>query len=125
METRKDKGLFYEKQAQDWLKKKGLIPVRKNFSCRYGEIDLIMLDDRTLCFIEVKFRKNNAFGGTAYSIPPAKQKKIIQSALIFISQHKKFQQHALRFDAFFIQTVKNKSQYQIEWLQNAFAADSF
>lgn len=125
MESRKDKGLFYEGQAQDWLKNKGLIPVKQNFSCRFGEIDLIMLDERTLCFIEVKYRKDNAFGGTAYSIPPAKQKKIIQSALIFISQHKKFKRQALRFDALFIQSANNQSQYQLEWIQSAFTADAF
>ena len=120
--TKKDKGLFFEQQASDWLQQKGLEPVQQNFNCRFGEIDLIMRDADTLCFIEVKYRSSNAFGGTAYSIPASKQKKIIRSALTFIALNKPLQQLNYRFDALFIQPQKNNQTNHIEWIQNAFSA---
>ncbi len=120
--SRKDKGLHFEQQALNWLKQKGLEAVEQNFNCRYGEIDLIMRDGDTLCFIEVKFRNSNAFGGTAYSIPTSKQHKIVRSALRYITLHKALQSMNYRFDALFIQPQINQQQNHIEWIQNAFSA---
>ena len=120
----KGKGLHYEQKALLWLQQQGLKLVEQNYHCRYGEIDLIMLDRDQLCFIEVKFRKNNAFGGAAYSIPLSKQQKISRSALSFINQHQQFQQHNLRFDALLIQNQTGHQQ-QIEWIPNAFDAVAF
>ncbi len=121
--SKKDKGLYFEKIAQNWLQQKGLVPVQQNYSCRSGEIDLIMLHGETLCFIEVKFRNNNAFGGTAYSIPLSKQRKITQTALTFIASHKKFQQHTYRFDALFIRPEDKLKKNLFEWIQNAFSTE--
>lgn len=121
----RNKGLFYEQQAEDYLIQQGLASLEKNYHCRYGEIDLIMLDAGCLCFIEVKFRNNDAFGGTAYSITTAKQRKIIQTALHFISRKKEYQQHPYRFDAVFIQPADHLKSTQIEWIQSAFESSGY
>lgn len=122
MPDNRQKGLIFEQLAQQWLNKAGLKSLEQNFNCRYGEIDLIMLDQGTLCFIEVKYRKNNAFGGTAYSIPLSKQQKITHSALHYIHLNRKFQHHALRFDALFIQPDKHGVN-AFNWIQNAFCVE--
>lgn len=122
MPDNKAKGLYFESLAHQWLKKAGLKLVAQNFNCRYGEIDLIMLDQKTLCFIEVKYRKNNAFGGAAFSIPRSKQRKITHTALHYLQLNKKYQHHALRFDALFIQPDQQGSQHY-EWIQNAFCVE--
>lgn len=119
--SKKDKGLYFEQQALNWLEQTGLRPIQQNYSCRSGEIDLIMLHHDTICFIEVKYRKNSAFGGTAYSIPASKQHKITKAALTFISSHKKYQQHNYRFDALFISPGDNLRDDSFEWIQNAFS----
>jgi putative endonuclease len=121
----KNKGLFYEQQAEKYLIQQGLTPLEKNYHCRYGEIDLIMLDAGYLCFIEVKFRKNDAFGGTAYSIPASKQRKIIQTALHYVSRKKQYQQHPYRFDAVFIQQADRLRSAHTEWIQSAFEASGY
>jgi putative endonuclease len=121
----KSKGLFYEQQAAEYLIQQGLTPLEKNYHCRYGEIDLIMLDAGSLCFIEVKFRKSNAFGGTAYSIPASKQRKIIQTALHYISRKRQYQQHPYRFDAVFIQQADRLRSTHIEWIQSAFETSGY
>ena len=75
MLSRIGKGKHFEQQALRYLKQRGLTLVQQNFLARCGEIDLIMTHNDSLCFIEVKYRQSNDFGGTAYSIPRSKQQK--------------------------------------------------
>ncbi len=121
----KHKGLYFEQQALEWLRQQGLKLVEQNYHCRFGEIDLIMLEQDQLCFIEVKYRNSNAFGGAAYSIPTSKQQKIQRSALSFINQYQQYQQHGLRFDALLIQDRPGQQQQKIEWIPNAFDAGTY
>jgi putative endonuclease len=121
----RNKGLFYERQAEEYLNHQGLISLETNYHCRYGEIDLIMLDSGCLCFIEVKFRKNDAFGGAVYSITASKQRKIIQTAQHFISRKHCYQQHPYRFDAVFIQQADQQKSTQIDWIQSAFETGGY
>lgn len=118
----KDKGLYFEKMARDWLQQRGLRLLEQNYRGRFGEIDLIMLDDDTLCFIEVKYRYSQSFGGAAYSIPVSKQRKITQTALAYVQQHPEYQRHALRFDALLMQADKSNPGMTIDWIADAFAA---
>ena len=47
-------GSYFESAAAGWLTKQGYVITEKNFSCRFGEIDLIAKDEAYLVFIEVK-----------------------------------------------------------------------
>ena len=124
MLSNRSKGMQFEDQALHYLQRRGLKLVQRNFSSRFGEIDLIMLHAQTLCFIEVKFRSNNQFGGTAYSIPVSKQRKITKTALLFITSNKKYQKQNFRFDALFITPSDDQQDNSIEWIENAFNAES-
>lgn len=48
--------------ACEYLQKRGLSLVCKNYRCRSGEIDLIMKEQDQLVFVEVKYRTNKDFG---------------------------------------------------------------
>jgi putative endonuclease len=122
---RRDKGVLYERKAEAYLKQQGLRSIARNFHCRFGEIDLIMFDREWLCFIEVKYRNNNAFGGSAYSIPTSKRHKLIRSALSFVGEHPQYTDSAQRFDALLIQAQPIGNQEQIRWIRNAFDAEGF
>jgi putative endonuclease len=107
-------GLAAEKIAATFLTQQGLKLVASNFHCRYGEIDLIMQDGKTLVFVEVRLRTNTTFGSAAASITPQKQKKLIHTAQFYLQQHAI--QSPCRFDA----VLMHKADYtQIEWLRNA------
>ena len=69
-------GGYYESRAARYLQQQGLRLITKNFHCRYGEIDLVMRDQQTLVFVEVKYRKTTAFGGAISALTPQKLKKI-------------------------------------------------
>lgn len=46
-------GSKWEQIAESFLRGRGLETLERNFNCRMGEIDLIMLDGQTLVFTEV------------------------------------------------------------------------
>ena len=48
------KGKTAEDQACDYLQRKGLRLIEKNYTCRLGEIDLIMEDKHHIVFVEVR-----------------------------------------------------------------------
>ena len=116
------KGLQYEDLARDYLVERGLGLLESNYRCRFGEIDLIMHDHGTICFVEVKFRKSLAFGGAAVSLPRAKQRKIIRSAQLYIATNRRLSNRALRFDAFLIQQ-RSRGTNEFNWIRNAFCAE--
>jgi putative endonuclease len=111
-------GLEAEKLAATFLAERGLKLVMQNYHCRFGEIDLIMLEAKTLVFVEVKLRSSTQFGGAAASITPQKQQKMILTAQHYLQQYVKDQsQTACRFDAILMDKTNKNS---IDWIRNAF-----
>ncbi|MDP2559623.1 YraN family protein [Psychrobium sp. 1_MG-2023] len=112
-------GQQYEEIAKSYLKNRGLSPICDNFNCRVGEIDLIMKDNNSLVFIEVKQRANNDFGGAISAVTPAKQRRIIKTAMVYCqSKHINFEQQACRFDV--VAITGSIEPYQFQWVKNAF-----
>lgn len=113
-------GLAAEKLAATYLTSHGLKLVMQNYHCRFGEIDIIMKDGKTLVFIEVRLRSNPKFGTAATSITPQKQKKLIITAQHYLQEYAS--QHgdcACRFDAILMDKANAE---HIEWLRNAIDA---
>lgn len=107
-------GSIAEQIAATFLQQKGLILLEKNFRCKYGEIDLIMREGKTLVFVEVRLRSNTNFGGAAMSINQAKQQKLSRTAELYLQTHGN---SACRFDAILMQSTNANT---VEWIQNAF-----
>ncbi len=51
-----------EEIAADFLKKKGMKILERNFRTPFGEIDVITEKNRKLHFVEVKTRRSTKFG---------------------------------------------------------------
>ena len=110
-------GFEYEEIAKEYLTLKGLVFVERNFSSRYGEIDLIFKDfenGETLVFVEVKYRKNNFFGKAVEMVTQKKQKKILATSQVYILKNK--WNSGVRYDIIGIDSFSNN----IEWIKNAF-----
>lgn len=107
-------GVDAESIAAQYLKQQGLRLITSNYQCRYGEIDLIMQDGKTLVFIEVRMRSNHQFGGAAMSITPSKQQKLTRTAEYYLQQYGNTN---CRFDAIL---MTKASIEHIEWIKNAF-----
>ena len=73
-------GAFGEDAACRWLRRHGYRILGRNFSCRFGEIDIIARKGRYLAFVEVKMRKNADHGAAMEFVTPAKQRRLVQTA---------------------------------------------
>ena len=122
----RSRGHFFEELAKDYLVKKGLTFITKNFYCKMGEIDLIMHDKtKMLIFIEVRYRSSLSFGNPSETISAAKQNRLRKTALFYMASHKL--DVPCRFDVIAICPAKENSgnishregPYQIDWIPNA------
>jgi len=81
-----------------------------------------MLDKSMLIFVEVRFRKNNHFGGGLESVTVAKQHKLRKTAELFLQQNTRYEN--ARFDVVSMsknnQTSHHKPCYNFDWITNAF-----
>ena len=75
-----------EDQVLDYLTGQNLRLVTRNYSCRAGEIDLIMKDGAQLVFVEVRYRTRLDFGSALESVTPAKQRKLIATAQYYLQR---------------------------------------
>jgi putative endonuclease len=113
------RGQQAEGLACEYLLKRGLTLLERNFSCRLGELDLIMQEGETLVFVEVKFRKNADFGHGSEAVDRHKQGKLVRTAQVYLQQHPRLQDLPMRFDVVSIEGPRQ----QIQWLANAFPAE--
>ncbi len=75
-----------EAAALAYLEQKGLQCLEQNYSCKMGEIDLIMIDKDAIVFVEVRLRNNPHHGTGADTVTRNKMRKIIRTAQLFLSQ---------------------------------------
>ncbi len=116
------KGQQAETIALNYLQKRGLTKLQTNFSCKYGEIDLIMHDNEFLVFIEVRYRKQTQFGHPLETINLAKQKKIIKTIQYFLVKYPKYSHLPCRIDAVALNSQVQSGEEQIDWIKNAIQA---
>ncbi len=114
--TSKMRGGEAEDQARDYLKSRGLKLVTRNYSCRMGEIDLIMKERKILVFIEVRYRKRSDFGSPAETITRQKQRRIIAAAEHYLLTGQE-RAPPCRFD---VLTITGSRREQIDWIKDAF-----
>ena len=77
-------GRIAEQLATETLRKKGYQILERNFSNRYGEIDIIAQDKETLVFVEVKAKTGIDFGSPEEMINRNKLQKIQNMATIYL-----------------------------------------
>ena len=103
------------------LRRRGLRTVDRNFHCRAGEIDLIMLDGPVLVFVEVRYRRSNRFGSGADSVTPVKQRRIITAARQFLGRRRSHRERPCRFDV--VSIGNGSTGIELNWIRAAFDAD--
>ena len=106
-----------ERIAEIYLRKKGYRVVERNYRCPVGELDLILLDRRVVVFVEVKTRSDDRFGAPLESVGPRKQKKMIKTALFFLTRHRLHNRDA-RFDV--VGISYQGGEPMVEHVENAF-----
>ena len=82
------KGREAEDRALEYLQQQGLRCVARNFRSRYGEIDLVMEEDGTLVFVEVRYRAPSHFGSAFESIDARKRARLKATAKWYLSSRR-------------------------------------
>ena len=114
-------GLEGEKRVANFLRNKGYSVIRQNYSCKYGEIDIIAQTDEYILFVEVKTRKENSLVSGIQAVDSFKQSRILKTAQDFLTKTECELQP--RFDVAEV-TVFEKGDgeigYNLKYLANAF-----
>lgn len=117
----RDRGRDAERACCQYLQRHGLKLLAKNYHGRRGELDLIMRDDNTVVFVEVRYRKHAAFGGALESITRSKQQKLRVTAEQYLQQETRLTNGRFDVVAMTGKVQNNGSEsYTFEWIKNAF-----
>ena len=111
-------GELGESIATTFLRGAGFSIVERNFRCVCGELDIVARDGRSIVFVEVKCRKNKAYGPPQLSVTPFKQRQISKAALVWLSKRRLYDAEA-RFDVVAI-VLHEHDLPEIEHIRNAF-----
>lgn len=109
-------GNKYESLAEQYLVQQGLQSHSKNYYCRYGELDLIMKEGSTWVFVEVKYRKNQHFGGAINALSTSKIAKLQRSIYQFLTSE---QLHNVAVRVDFV-AIEGTHPPTIKWIKNIF-----
>ena len=110
-----------EKRVAQFLRRRGFNVVKRNYQCRYGEIDIIAENSEYILFVEVKTRKENTLISGVDAVSGKKQHKILLSAQDYIT--KTLCEKQPRFDVAEV-TVNEKPDgkvvFSLKYFENAF-----
>ncbi len=108
-----------EDLAEAHLVKKGFRILRRNYTTKIGEIDIIAQDGDTTVFVEVKSFADNSWEGASplENVTPAKQKKIVRVARQYLAELDR--EPYCRFD---VVAVRTAPQVLVEHYMGAFTA---
>ncbi|MFJ5298786.1 YraN family protein [Pseudomonas sp. NPDC088368] len=116
---RQTAGREAEAYALRHLQQHGLQLITQNWSCKRGELDLVMLDGDTVVFVEVRYRRHAGWGGALESVDVRKQGKLTLAAQWFLQSESKWADSPCRFDVVAINGDPGTAP-ALNWLQNAF-----
>ncbi len=118
LSKRKEVGAIGEKLAADYLKKRGYKIIQRNYRCREGEIDIIAQKGEFLVFVEVRTKKNTAFGTPEESVTLSKREKLISLADAYL-QTLRNQPSSWRIDVVAVELTPDNRVSRLEHIENA------
>ena len=116
----KKRGAWGEEMAARYLRLHGWRLVERNYTVRQGEVDLIAEKHGVLAFVEVKLRKDDRFGQAREFVTPAKQRRILTAASLYLAAHESEAQP--RFDVIEVYAPAGEKTLfpRISHIENAF-----
>lgn len=110
-----------ERAAARLLRRLGWHLVTTRRRHRYGEVDIIAVDGRTVVFVEVKTRRSEQLGRPAEAIDATRQARLTRAALAFLKSHGLLE-YASRFDVIEVIWPTDARQPTIRHIRDAFPA---
>ena len=113
-------GPFGESWAKAYLEGLGYRVLAVNFRCALGEIDLVAEEGGELVFIEVKTRRNIAFGYPEEQLSSSKKRRLVKLAQWYLKRYRRKERPA-RFDVVAILMTKEGRVAETRLISNAFS----
>lgn len=105
-----------EDLASNYLLLRGYEILARNYSCEYGEIDIIASHKDLLAFVEVKTRRTRNYGHGFEAVNRSKQEKIFKTSLIYL-QEENILNRQVRYDIIEVYLIDG---LEINHIENAF-----
>jgi putative endonuclease len=115
-------GILGEELAAEVLQQRGYAILATRYRTRYGEIDIVALDQETLVFVEVKARQDSRYGTAAESVTGWKQRRIAAMAQDYLCRLGR-DDMPCRFDVVAIDGL-GTSEQTINVITDAFVVDA-
>lgn len=93
----KELGERGEEAACRFLRRRGFEILHRNWKCFAGEVDIVGIDDDTLCFVEVKTRSNANKGFPSEAVDARKRDRYERIAACYLKEHA-YDDMRVRFD---------------------------
>ena len=116
-------GRAAESRALRHLEAAGLVLLTRNYRCRAGEIDLVMLDPepQVLVLVEVRSRSRRDYGQAAATIGFVKQRRCSLAARHLLLTRRDLRRLPARFDVVAIDpSPEPGGDPVVTWIRNAF-----
>ena len=110
-------GVYGENKAVKYLLSQNYTILERNFRLRDGEIDIICTKNKDLIFVEVKHLPKGNPETLNHVLSSKKQKKIINTAKIYLQKNRQYNYRYIRFDVIALDVPGLDPVYHIE---NAF-----
>ena len=120
LNPRKMIGEYGEKLALEHLVSLNYVKLETNWRCRSGELDIIAQDLNILVFVEVRTRRmTGRFGSPQESVDVRKQRKVRETAQVYLHQHHKHDSK-IRFDLISVELTIQGEFIRLDHLKYAF-----
>jgi putative endonuclease len=117
MTNTRETGSSGEERAVEFLRRKGLSIIRRNYRTPHGEIDIVAEDGSVIVFVEVKLRRSLSYGSPESAVDARKRRQMKAIARAFISHYQLFGKDC-RFDIVAIH--ENGNSVRLKHIENAF-----
>jgi len=111
-----------ERAAARYLRRQGYTILAAQRRTRYGEIDLIAVDGKTVVFIEVKTRRKDAGIRPADAIDAVRRRRMTRAAVAYLKAHGLVECPA-RFDVVEVIWPEGARRPELRHHPNAFPAE--
>lgn len=119
--ARQATGRRAEELAAELFESRGAQVIARNWRRPEGELDLVVLDGRTLVFVEVRSRRRDDMGHPLETVTPRKRGRVVRAARLYLDAEPRLDVDGYRFDVVGVLfTGDDDAEAEISYVENAF-----
>ncbi|HEY7438604.1 MAG TPA: YraN family protein [Acidimicrobiia bacterium] len=118
-DARRALGARGEELVARWYEARGYEVLDRNWRCRTGELDLVLIGRDVLVFCEVKTRTSDLFGAPVEAVTRTKVRRLRALAAEWMSEHRGRALGSIRFDVASV-LARADSAPSVEVIEGAF-----